>query len=87
MPEHTGQPETKTFEHDGKQVVGRRIDVVGRSEPSNTFSLSDGAVLSVRLILIDVYKLEGVSSKDGGPVYRYGSQVITHIWPPQDKEG
>lgn len=85
MPDNHHSPETQQFEHEGKLVFGHRVEVVGRSEPTSTFSLADGAVLSIRVLLVDVYKLE-VTSPDGGPIYRYGSSITTHIWPAKQPD-
>jgi len=81
MPENPSPRDVQQFEHEGKLVTGRRVEIVGRSEPASTFSLADGAVLSIRLLLAEVYKLDATNA-DGGPVYRYGSSITTHIWAP-----
>ena len=82
MAEIPDPREEQQFEHDGKLVTGRRIEVVGRSEPTATFSLADGAVLSIRMLLVEVYKLDATGA-DGAPVYRYTSSIATQVWAPK----
>lgn len=81
MAEIQSSREEQQFEHEGKMVTGHRVEIVGRSEPTATFSLADGAVLSIRMLLVDVYKLDATTA-DGGPVYRYTSSIATQIWAP-----
>jgi len=63
--------------YQGKEVEATEVEVVLSQEGWNEYQLSDGKVLLLKTVLTCIYKVDGLTDKDGSPVY----QLQTHLVP------
>ena len=56
---------------DGTLHEGVRVGIVGSNEPFGEVQLADGSVLSIRLVVDKVYRIDDASVRDneGHPIY------------------
>jgi len=74
----------KQYSYEGKQVLGQQIDVESSSESWNTYKLEDGTVLKMKVVLLDVVRLDNEYDKAGNPVYQFSAHQIVGITPPDE---
>ncbi len=73
----------KTVEFQGKQVKARSIDFESKGENWNQYTLEDGTVLKMKVVLLDVMRLDTYNDA-GDPVYQFSAQQITAVQAPDN---
>ncbi len=73
----------KQVEYQGKKVQGRSVEFEAKGEHWNHYSLEDGSTLKLKVVLLDVVRLEGVYN-NGNPVYQFAAQQIIGIDAPEE---
>ncbi|HYY30321.1 MAG TPA: hypothetical protein VE860_20425 [Chthoniobacterales bacterium] len=72
------------FSSNTPPVEGVAVDVVSSSEPWGDVTLSDGAKLRVKTVILSVARVDSHKDPEGNPVYFIKSQpVIAMIKPPE----
>jgi hypothetical protein len=67
---------------DDKPYEGLYIPVRESHEVWNEYILEDGTVLRMKLVVTEVYRIEGLYDNDGNPVYQVKSSNVVAIRPP-----
>jgi hypothetical protein len=73
----------RTVEYEGKSVIAQALKFDAASEPWNHYTLEDGSVLKLKVILLDVVRLEGVYN-NGMPVYQFAAQQVLSVDSPEE---
>ena len=68
----------------GQTVDAETVDVTQASERWNEYLLDDGTILKVKLVLTNVYRIEGQFDADGNPVYILQSTNVVSTNAPND---
>jgi hypothetical protein len=70
----------------GKFVDAQRLDFKPVAEPWCEFDCEDGTRVRIRLLVSEIYRLEGQRTPDGDPVYFVKSQnLMTAVVPEELK--
>ena len=72
------------IEFQGQQVNAEVVDVSQSGERWNEYLLEDGTILKVKLVLTNVYRIEGQHDAEGNPVYILQSTNVVSANAPQD---
>ena len=67
---------------DGKSYDAAYIPVRESHEIWNEYVLEDGSVLRAKLVVTEVYRIEGLYDSDGNPVYQVKSSNVVTVLPP-----
>lgn len=67
---------------------GRSFDAVfvparSANESWNEYLLEDGTVIRIKLVMTDVYRVEGLYDNEGNPVYHVKSSNVLTVLPPE----
>ncbi|MEO8370662.1 MAG: hypothetical protein ABI806_15875 [Candidatus Solibacter sp.] len=73
----------KTVEHEGRKVMAQPLEFDTKSEAWNQYALEDGSTLKMKIVLLNVLRLEGVY-KDGLPVYQFAAHQILGVDVPDE---
>jgi hypothetical protein len=75
--------EKKSIQFQGRTVLGESVDFEATSpEAWNAYKLVDGSTLKVKLVLLNVVRLDE-HAQDGNPVYQFQAQQIVAIDVPE----
>ncbi len=75
---------TKIIGPDGKPYDGIYVPVRESHEVWNEYLLEDGTVLRMKLVVTEVYRIEGMYDSDGNPVYQVKSSNVVTVRPPDN---
>lgn len=67
---------------DGKPHDAVYIPVTEAHETWNQYILDDGTVLRMKIVVTDVYRIEGQYDRDGNPIYQVKSTNVVTVLPP-----
>jgi hypothetical protein len=70
--------EKRTFPYKDRQVPGQSIEIEMSSEPWAQYTLTDGSMVKVKLVLLDVIRLD-THNDQGDPVYQFQFQQIIGV--------
>ncbi len=62
--------------YQGKDVEVAEIEAVSAHEPWSEYQLSDGTILSVKNVLVQVYKAKTVTVDSGDPLYITNNMTV-----------
>ena len=65
----------------GKPIMGEEVEVSEATETWNTYKLSDGSVIKVKLVAMKVLRTDAYRP-DGNPVYVLHSQNVMTVTSP-----
>ena len=69
------------YQHEGREVEGESVPfTTGPGEQWNLYTLEDGSQMKMKLILMDVIRLDAYSPT-GDPVYQFVAQQVVNIIP------
>jgi hypothetical protein len=68
------------YPHEGKQVEGTPLTFKSDGEQWCNYTLEDGSTMKIKLVLMDVARLEAFGP-NGDPVYFYAAQQVVGITP------
>lgn len=68
----------------GQIVEAELIPVRSSQEGWSEYILEDGTVLRMKLVVTDVYRLEGIYDSDGNPIYHIKSTNAASAIPPEN---
>ncbi len=68
----------------GQEVDAETIDVTQSGERWNEYLLDDGTFLKVKLVLTNVYRVDGQYDTEGNPVYILQSTNVVSANAPQN---
>ncbi|SRR5260370_13666787 len=71
----------KTYPYLGRQVPGQDIEFSPTSEPFSQYTLADGTLVKVKMVLLNAARLDEFSEQ-GEPVYQFQFQQILGIVAP-----
>lgn len=66
----------KTINYQGRQIEVEELDVLNSNEHWNEYQLSDGTELSMRTVLVKVFRAINERNQEGEPLYITSSQNI-----------
>ncbi len=58
-----------TMNYQGRQIEVTEVEVVTANEPWSEYRLNDGKILSVKNVLISVYRADNEKNPDGESLY------------------
>jgi hypothetical protein len=65
-------------------VSGASLGFDAKAENWQQYQLDDGSVLKIKLVLLDVIKLDGEFNDNGDPVYQFAAQQIVTVVVPDE---
>lgn len=69
----------KTIQFQGKALEVIELDTLSENEHWNEYQLSDGAVLSIKLVVRKIFKAVNEKNEEGDPLYVAQSQNIMKV--------
>jgi hypothetical protein len=73
----------KQYPYNGKPVSGQQVDVETSTETWSTYKLEDGTVLKMKVVLLEVVRLDEHDAT-GNPVYQFAAHQIIGVTAPDD---
>jgi hypothetical protein len=73
----------KTYPYLGRQVPGQPVEFEPTSEPWSQYKLADGTELKVKMVLLNVARLDEFNEQ-GEPVYQFQFQQILGVVAPEE---
>jgi hypothetical protein len=67
----------------GKDVEGEHVDIVSSDEPWAVIALSDGAMLRVKVVIKNVFRLEDKDAVTGLPTYQFFMETVSAVDHPK----
>lgn len=74
----------RKIQYKDKEVTALTLDFEAKGEAWSHYTLEDGATMKMKVILLDVKRIEGEYSEDGNPVYQISAQYIMGIDAPDN---
>jgi hypothetical protein len=72
----------KTYPYLGRQVPGQEVEFSPTSEPFSQYTLEDGTVVKVKIVLLNAARLDEYNEQ-GDPVYQFQFQHIIGVVAPE----
>lgn len=60
------------------------VEVVESQERSNNYKLSDGSVVSLKIVVNEIWKVDGEYDQDGNPLYIIRSGNLATVTAPEE---
>jgi hypothetical protein len=73
----------KTFDFQGRKVTGQEINFESKGENWNIYLLEDGTKLRVKLVVLDVARLDEYNNV-GEPLYQFRAQQLVNVEVPDN---
>jgi hypothetical protein len=67
------------IQYQGKEVEANEVEVILSKEQWNEYQLSDGKILLLKTVLVDIQKIEGETNPDGTPIYQYQTHLVPRV--------
>ena len=68
----------------GQEVDAETVEVAQAQERWNEYLLDDGTTLKVKIVLANIYRVEGQYDAEGNPVYITHSTQVVSVNAPQE---
>jgi len=69
---------------EGEEVDATEIDFNTRREDWNEYQLVDGTVIKLKILVVNIMRLEGRYDNDGNPVYQVKSSNMLFVKSPEE---
>lgn len=69
--------EKRTVDFQGRKVPGEVIEYQTHGENWNQYTLADGSRVKMKIVLLEVVRLEEYNPQTGDPIYIFTAQQIT----------
>ena len=66
----------------GREVDATEVDFQTRKEDWNEYQLMDGTVIKMKLVVSQIFKIEGVYDSEGNPAYQIKSTNLPMVKSP-----
>jgi len=66
----------------GREVDATEVDFQTRKEDWNEYQLMDGTVIKMKLVVSEIFRVEGVYDKEGNPAYQIKSTNLPVVKSP-----
>jgi hypothetical protein len=73
----------KSYNFQNRQVFGQSVDFESKGEPWALYALEDGTTVKVKVVLLDVVRLEEYADS-GEPIYQFSAQQIIAVQAPDE---
>jgi hypothetical protein len=67
-----------------RDVLGELVPIQNTQESWNQYLLQDGSLLKMKMVVTDIYRVEGEFDPEGNPVYMVKSSQIMSVNAPDD---
>lgn len=67
------------IQYQGREVEANEVEVLLSKEQWNEYQLSDGKVLLLKLVLVGIQKIEGITNPDGTPAYQFQTHLVPRV--------
>lgn len=68
----------------GPEKDAQLIDIQQSSDHWNQYLLGDGTVLKMKVVVTEVWRIEGEWDQEGNPIYVVKSQNVLSASPPEE---
>lgn len=68
----------------GREVTGEEIEFEAEREAWNTYVLHDGTALKLKVVLSEVFRVEGEYAPNGDPLYMANASLIVSTNAPEN---
>lgn len=69
---------------DGKEREAELIEIKNSKEPPNIYELADGSLFTLKTVVTEIWRVEGVYDEQGNPYYVAKSANIATVTAPED---
>lgn len=69
---------------DGNLRDAELVDIKTSKEPLNVYELADGSVISLKTVVTEIWRVDGVWDQEGNPLYVVKSGNIASTTAPED---
>jgi hypothetical protein len=76
--------QTRKIQFQGREVTAHEVAFESSGEAFSHYQLEDGTSLKMKIVLLDVMRLEGEYSENGDPVYIFSAHQLTGIQAAED---
>ena len=66
----------------GREVDATDVEFQTRKEDWNEYQLMDGTVIKMKLVVSQIFRVDGVYDTDGNPTYQIKSTNLPVVKPP-----
>lgn len=68
----------------GREVDATEVEFQTRKEDWNEYQLMDGSVIKMKLVVSEIFRIEGVYDNEGNPVYHIKSANVPLVRSPDN---
>ncbi len=68
----------------GQQVDATEVDFETRKEDWNEYQLMDGSTIKMKLVMAEIFRVEGRYDNEGNPIYVLKSKNVLIVRSPDD---
>ena len=68
----------------GQEVDATEVEFQTRKEDWSEYQLMDGSVVKMKLVVSDIFRLEGMYDQEGNPVYHIKSTNVAAVSSPDN---
>lgn len=69
---------------DGQLREAELVPVKSSSEHANVYELEDGSLISLKVVVTEIWRIEGVYDADGNPAYITKSGNVVTVTAPEN---
>jgi hypothetical protein len=70
--------EKKKYPYNGQEVEGESLEFKTQGEQWTTYELSDGSTMKIKLVLLNVARLDSYA-ENGDPIYMFSAQQVVGV--------
>jgi hypothetical protein len=72
------------YKYDGRDVTGESVAFETKGEQWSEYVLTDGSLMKLKTVLMDVVRLDDEYTAQGDPVYMFTAQQVLGVVPNPD---
>ncbi len=70
------------FNFQGREVDATEVEFQTRKEDWNEYQLMDGSVIKMKMVVSDIFRLDGAYDNEGNPAYHIKSSNVATVKSP-----
>jgi hypothetical protein len=68
----------------GKTKMGELVEIEKSSEPWAEYQLSDGTIFKIKIVMSEIWRLDGEFDAAGNPTYFFKAAPLTSVRAPDE---
>ncbi len=67
------------YAYQGREVDGESVEFTTQGEQWTVYNLADGSLMRVKLVMMDVARLDDEFNQNGDPIYMFSAQQVIAV--------